>query len=270
MKEFFTIREFARLRNINVNSMRYYEKLGLLKPAYTDENTGYRYYKADQLAVLDKIILCINLGIPLKEMVTYIDESGTLHSQKLLEHGRKVAKNKMNQLQNTLNFIDFSLKSIEENKEYKNREDWYIRKLDQRRVIITDFFNAPKTINEFVSEVSKIYKIAQEMELFPILPAGQFFKIDDEGEMHYCLFLQIMDQEKELPNIMMLSEGNYSCLQVNLDVPVIELDKRIDVHGIVKKHLKSGDADIMIIDNIILDKYNYEGRPSEIQKLLKN
>ena len=134
MKEFFTIREFARLRNINVNSMRYYEKLGLLKPAYTDENTGYRYYKADQLAVLDKIILCINLGIPLKEMVTYIDESGTLHSQKLLEHGRKVAKNKMNQLQNTLNFIDFSLKSIEENKEYKNREDWYIRKLDQRRV----------------------------------------------------------------------------------------------------------------------------------------
>jgi len=30
MKNYFTISEFAKLRNININSLRYYEKLGLL------------------------------------------------------------------------------------------------------------------------------------------------------------------------------------------------------------------------------------------------
>lgn len=32
MKKYFTISEFAKLRNININSLRYYEKIGVLKP----------------------------------------------------------------------------------------------------------------------------------------------------------------------------------------------------------------------------------------------
>jgi len=71
MKNYFTISEFAKLRNININSLRYYEKLGLLKPAIIDENNGYRYYSAEQVSILNKIILCIQLGIPLKEMVKF-------------------------------------------------------------------------------------------------------------------------------------------------------------------------------------------------------
>lgn len=61
MKYGFTISEFAKLRDININSLRYYEKIGVLKPAYTDSNTGYRYYTPDQLSVLDMILLCISL-----------------------------------------------------------------------------------------------------------------------------------------------------------------------------------------------------------------
>ena len=72
MKNYFTISEFAKLRNININSLRYYEKLGLLKPAIVDEKTGYRYYSAEQVSLLNKIILCIQLGIPLKEMMTFL------------------------------------------------------------------------------------------------------------------------------------------------------------------------------------------------------
>ena len=78
MKNYFTISEFAKLRNININSLRYYEKLGLLKPAYIDENNGYRYYSAEQVSLLNKIILCIQLGIPLKDMVAFLDEDGNL------------------------------------------------------------------------------------------------------------------------------------------------------------------------------------------------
>lgn len=62
MKHGFTISEFAKLRNININSLRYYEKIGVLTPSYTDPKTGYRYYTPDQLSVLDAI-LCIDLHL---------------------------------------------------------------------------------------------------------------------------------------------------------------------------------------------------------------
>ena len=260
IENFFTISEFAKLRNININSLRYYEKLGLLKPAFIDEKTNYRYYKAEQLTVLDKIILCINLGIPLKEMIKYIDSEGNLHSKELLEHGRLVAQDRMNQLQNTLNFIDFSLKSIESNKEFVNKKDTYLRPLDERRIITSDLFVSPMSIKEVVSQVSEIYKTAQEKELFPILPAGQLFQVDASGTIRYRLFLQIMDQEKELPNITTLPAGIYSCMQV-------ELNASTNLAQLIRDNAADDEYASIIVDNIILDKYSYGCRPSELQKL---
>ena len=72
MNHYFTISKFARLRGIDINSLRYYERLGILTPAYVDPRTRYRYYAPEQLSVLDMILLCINLGIPLKQLAAYI------------------------------------------------------------------------------------------------------------------------------------------------------------------------------------------------------
>ena len=42
MHTFLSIGELAKLRNINVQSLRYYEKLGILVPAYINPESGYR------------------------------------------------------------------------------------------------------------------------------------------------------------------------------------------------------------------------------------
>ena len=101
MKYGFTISEFAKLRDININSLRYYEKIGVLKPAYTDPNTGYRYYTPDQLSVLDMILLCLSLDIPLKQLSEYKDENSYLLNDKLYETGKEVAKD-LGQLKSVL------------------------------------------------------------------------------------------------------------------------------------------------------------------------
>lgn len=262
MKDFFTISEFANLRNININSLRYYEKLGLLRPALVDPDTGYRYYKAEQLTILDKILLCISLGIPLKEMAEYIDQDGNLHSQELLEHGRKIALDRMNQLQNTLHFIDFSLKSMENNREFADKKETYVRHLDERRIITSDFFFTSLNIKEVVSEVARIYKAAQKEELFPILPAGQLFQMNTNGDICYRLFLQILAPEKQNSHIMELPSGNYSCMRMDLTAST-------NLLPMIKDCLEQATATVkdptVIIDNIILDKYSYGSRPSELQ-----
>lgn len=127
MKNHFTISEFAKLRNININSLRYYEKIGLLKPAVIDEHNGYRYYAAEQLSTLDTILLCIDLKIPLKELEKYIGADGLLDGHRLFEDGKQLALQRINEIQMGLSKIEYALQSLADCREYANAKGLYKR-----------------------------------------------------------------------------------------------------------------------------------------------
>lgn len=50
-----TIKEFSRLCGCNIQTLRYYDRIGLLKPAKVDDWTGYRYYNKSQAFEFIKI-----------------------------------------------------------------------------------------------------------------------------------------------------------------------------------------------------------------------
>lgn len=254
------ISEFAKLRGININSLRYYEKLGLLKPAYVEEKTGYRYYSAEQLPLLNNIILCVQLGIPLKEMAGYIDKDGNLQSQKLLEQGKIVAKKRIQEMQNNLKYIEFSLKSIDEKKEYAGRNGLYYRKIEERKIIATDFCRGELDIKNILSQIAEIYKMAQKKGYFPILPAGQILELTKDGKIDICFFLEVLNCSKDDDTIEVLPEGEYSCVQA-------ELSPQVDIVELIRKNWKMEEKIQIIIHNVMLEKYAFETRPSELQRL---
>ena len=57
MKGYLSIGKVSKAKNVSIKSLRYYDEIGIFKPALTDHKTGYRYYKADQLYILDAISL---------------------------------------------------------------------------------------------------------------------------------------------------------------------------------------------------------------------
>ena len=259
MKNYFTISEFAKLRNININSLRYYEKLGLLKPAFIDESNGYRYYSAEQVSLLNKIILCIQLGIPLKEMMKYLDKDGNLQSQKLLEQGRLIAKKRILEMQNNLDYIEYSLKNIEENKSFLEKTGVYERYIEERKVMITDYYTDVDIIEpkHFLSAISRIYKYAQKKGMFPILPAGQIMKIDKEGQMCFCFFIEILNCDESEEQVLTLPAGMYPCVQVELE-PTLDF---------LKESWGDARGKTVVVNNVMLEKYSFETRPSELQRI---
>ena len=259
MKNYFTISEFAKLRDININSLRYYEKLGLLKPAIVDENNGYRYYSAEQVSLLNKIILCIQLGIPLKDMMAFLDEKGNLESQRLLEQGRIVAQQRIREMQNNLDYIEYSLKNIEDNKEFVGCSGVYKRYIVSRKVMVTDYRKNFFETKEVISDVSEIYKSAQKKGMFPILPAGQILEIEEDGSIRCRFFLEVLNCEDE-ENVITIPGGMYSCLQV-------ELDPTFDFMKAIHDNWKDKGKQTFIISNVMLEKYSFENRPSELQKV---
>jgi len=71
------IGDFSRLSRVSVKALRYYDEIGLLKPVEVDRFTGYRYYSADQLPRLNRIVTLKDLGLSLEEVSQLLDESLT-------------------------------------------------------------------------------------------------------------------------------------------------------------------------------------------------
>lgn len=72
------IGEFSALAKTTVKTLRYYEKEGLLKPAFVDEN-GYRYYQTAQLIELSKVVSLRQVGLSISE-VKRVLKGGNLSS----------------------------------------------------------------------------------------------------------------------------------------------------------------------------------------------
>lgn len=64
----FKIGEFARLTQVSAKALRLYDEMGLLKPVRVDPFTDYRYYSADQLPRLHRIIALKELGFTLEQI----------------------------------------------------------------------------------------------------------------------------------------------------------------------------------------------------------
>ena len=47
-KEYLNVNELATLFGLKVQTLHYYDKIGILKPSYRDPNNGYRKYRFDQ------------------------------------------------------------------------------------------------------------------------------------------------------------------------------------------------------------------------------
>ena len=62
------IGDFSHISQVSVKTLRYYDELGLLKPATVDRFTGYRYYAFDQLPRLYRILALKDLGLSLQQI----------------------------------------------------------------------------------------------------------------------------------------------------------------------------------------------------------
>ena len=68
------IGEFAHLSQVTVRTLRYYDEIGLLRPAHVDPWTGYRYYSQDQLSRLHRILTLKDLGLSLEQIEPLLDD----------------------------------------------------------------------------------------------------------------------------------------------------------------------------------------------------
>ncbi|MEV4641369.1 MerR family transcriptional regulator [Actinoplanes sp. NPDC049548] len=110
----FSIGEFAGLGRVSVRMLRHYDAIGLLRPAHVDPHSGYRFYTAAQLRLLNRVTALKDLGFSLQQVQTLIDEKvETAELRGMLRLRRAELASRMRQDTARLAQVDARLRMIE-------------------------------------------------------------------------------------------------------------------------------------------------------------
>lgn len=257
MKDYLTINEFAKLRNVNANSLRYYEKLGILTPALIDPQTKYRYYLPEQLVLLDTITLCIKLGIPLKNLKEYIDDNGSLNEKKIFEDGQKIMLEKISDMQLGLNLVQFNLKLLEQNQQYSDEKGVYIREIEERFLITRPFFGDREDLIQKERAAMELFFDAQEQNMAPVFPAGIFVDFET-APISFSIFFQVLQPLANDQNIVHLPKAAFRCTQA-------DLTSETDLLELLNRNFSTKEMKAAIVSNMLLNKLHFDSRRTEIQ-----
>lgn len=255
---YFTISEFGKLRNVNINSLRYYEKIGILKPHHVDEKNGYRYYSPDQLPILDVILLCLDFGMPLKDLKTCISDDKFINNIKLFELGREIAEKRFQKAQTELNKIDYTLKYLQSNIKQSEEKGLYKREIPERTIVTMDYSGSFDDIHKIESTSARLYSYAQEKGLSPVFPAGLILE-KGKDSLHVKAFLEIMDKSTTDPLVSLLPGGQFLCRTIDMADGMNVLQEIENTYG----EKTCGE---FVLANILLDKFQLGTKKSELQK----
>ncbi len=107
----YLVSQVARIANVTVRTLHYYEEIGLLVPAARTE-AGYRLYDAANLDRLRQIQMGRDLGLSLEEVRRSLDEAGSDRRSILLRQRRQLVETAAT-AQATIEAIDRALEFLE-------------------------------------------------------------------------------------------------------------------------------------------------------------
>ena len=203
-----SIGEMSKITGAGIKSLRYYESINILKPAYIDPYSGYRYYSFNQTYLVNIIMFCIELDIPLKELTKFSNADGILDFRKLLYHGK-------NNVEKKLKSLNKGLKLINELEEKMNLSDSfqpgqiYSREITEKVLYTKPCGKTLKGINQF--EIFKSLSDIPYEDDNELLEYGFLYDYSNT-DIQYYVFVEL-PKHFENKNTMVIPAGNYFCIQ---------------------------------------------------------
>lgn len=107
----YRISEFSELTGLSKETLRYYEKAGLLEPARVDPVNKYRYYDDGSYFLAVLLVKLRNLGFSIQEMLTVMNDESFANLEELVIEKRHTVHRQMEELNRRLEQIDAFLES---------------------------------------------------------------------------------------------------------------------------------------------------------------
>ncbi len=271
MSQYMSIGKVSKLKNVSIKSLRYYDQIGILKPAFVNTETNYRYYTKEQLYLLDAITVCIKLGIPLKDLNNYV-ESSSINLQKLLYDGKILAEQKIMDIHNCLATLQETLQNmaspvtglakIPESKSGILLPDGFYHNEIVTRKMLTVPLEEMDVPKYYGQHILKLFVTAQQLGTVVAYPSGVLHEYRD-GKYQRHMFLTITGDAPSAATseqtVRTINEGDFACRRISTHVTDIET-----IREEMKEVLKSDDFCVIETDTLS-EENKKDGYPFELE-----
>lgn len=241
------IGEMAKISGFSVSKLRYYDEIGVLKAAFIDYTTNYRYYKASQLYETNFIAGWTELGFTISEIKALKEKNGLSQISEHYELKEKDITNKIENLKRIKRRICEKRKVIETLLENDSNDliNHYTIEFSHKPVeyLITIKKKGPfaLTYESFKQSKDEIIRLAEE------------FKID------------VMDTIAYRSTILEYPKKNMFYSDLNFSIPCISKPERH--YDFIEKSDESEIAKIMFYGS--MDGFDFDKYYSEFEEKIK-
>ncbi|CAJ1181970.1 MerR family transcriptional regulator [Companilactobacillus nantensis] len=114
MKNLFTIGQLSKLFNVKISALRYYDEIGLLKPAEINVQTNYRYYSTQQFERLNVINYLRALDLSVESIKQFFEARDIDKLEEMLKSQKVQIKEQILILKNIERRIDTRIKQVDD------------------------------------------------------------------------------------------------------------------------------------------------------------
>lgn len=215
MNHLFSIGEVSKYQNISKQTLIFYDKIGLFRPAYVDPDNGYRYYSAGQIDYLDTILIMKKIGFSLSEIKEHMQHYTIDSSLVAFKNQLSVIDEQIRQLHLIRSRVQHRCEQMEHAKSHREKENLVLmEEMDVPYILIHDV-KEPYTLTEISIATKQCFADAFQKNLPVYLQSGVIVPLAHIRNGHYTaatkVFLPIEKTDKA-DNIQQLPAG--TCVSI--------------------------------------------------------
>ena len=157
MANYFSIGEAAKAAHTTTETLRHYDRIGLVKPSRKDEWTNYRYYTEQDIVRLNTVRALQLMDLPLQEIKKVLEYDDLEKIVEFLAQAEKKADDKIAALQYSKSKIQLAKADYEKKLQMrKNPNGTFIKDFPERVILLSDTLEVP-TLDNLWNYLSHLY-----------------------------------------------------------------------------------------------------------------
>ena len=233
MKKYFSIGEAAKSVHTTSETLRHYDRIGLVIPSKKDEWTNYRYYTEQDIVRLNTVRALQLMELSLQEIKKVLEYNDLEKIVDFLAQAEKKADEKIAALQYSKSKIQLAKADYEKKLQTrKNSNGTFIKEIPERVILLSDTLEVP-TLDNLWNYLSHFYE-----KITPALKE-QFYFEDLAGiytENGLSRLFAVCIRHVEIDVLKVLPKGKYlcaSCTEENREHTLNELIRKAKAeHGV--------------------------------------
>ncbi|OUP66813.1 hypothetical protein B5F13_01995 [Drancourtella sp. An177] len=210
MNNLFTIGEVSKYQNISKQTLIFYDKIGLFRPAYVDPDNGYRYYSSSQIDYLDTILIMKKIGFSLSEIKEHMQHYTIDSSLLALRKQLTVIDQKIHELRLIRSRVQHRCDQMEAARTCGEKENKVIVEKTEEQYILFRAVDKPYTLREISIATKKCFSDSFQKQLPIFFQCGVIVPFDHIREGRFTeatqAFLPI-EKTDHVSNIRRLPGG---------------------------------------------------------------